>query len=297
MHFSKNWTVIGVDVFSLYLSFQPKMNQSQIIAKPFLRWAGGKNWLTKHLVNFIPQNGFNRYHEPFLGGGSIFFFLKPSNAYLSDINQDLIETYSQIKNNVEGVITELMQFENTEECYYQLRNTAFENETTKAAKFIFLNQTSFNGIYRVNLKGEYNVPYGYRTKDFIDEHNLRVASKALKRSKLIHNDFNNSLKNIKNGDLVFIDPPYTVTHNNNGFIKYNKKLFDLSSQLRLSEYIDEIKDRGAYYILTNAAHEEIEKIFYKEGDRILKLDRASLIGGKNAIRGQYSELIITNVIR
>jgi len=265
--------------------------------KPFLRWAGGKSWLTKHLSNFIPRTGYNKYHEPFLGGGSIFFHLKPGEAYLSDLNQELIETYLQIKDDVNSVIDELKKFENTEEYYYHMRLAKFTNPAAKAAQFIYLNQTSFNGIYRVNLKGEYNVPYGYRNKDFIDEDNLRLASKALENSRLLHNDFNNSLNHIENGDLVFIDPPYTVTHNNNGFIKYNKKLFDLSSQLRLSEYIDEIKDRGAYYILTNAAHEEIERIFYKEGDRAFKLNRASLIGGKNALRGQFSELIITNVIR
>jgi len=273
------------------------MNQSQINTKPFLRWAGGKSWLTKHLSNFIPANGYNRYHEPFLGGGSIFFHLKPTDAFLSDLNQDLIETYSQLKFDVNSVIDELKNFENTEEFYYYLRTVKFTNIATKAAQFIYLNQTSFNGIYRVNLKGEYNVPYGYRTKNFLDENNLRLASKALENCTLLHNDFTNSLNHIEYGDLVFIDPPYTVTHNNNGFIKYNKKLFDVASQLRLSEYIDEIKNRGAYYILTNAAHEEIERIFNKQGDRILKLNRASLIGGKNAIRGQYSELIITNVIR
>ena len=99
---------------------------------------------------------------------------------------------------------------------------------------------------------------------------------------------------IKKNDLVFLDPPYTVTHNNNGFIKYNKKLFDLASQISLSEYIDEVKKKGAYYILTNAAHEEVEKIFTKDDDKIIELDRASLIGGRNAKRGKYAELIITN---
>ncbi len=271
------------------------MSQLEINTKPFLRWAGGKSWLIKHLSSFIPQSGYNRYHEPFLGGGSIFFHLKPNRAFLSDLNQDLIETYSQIKNNVSSVIDELKKFENTEECYYQLRQAQFEDNAANAARFIFLNQTSFNGIYRVNLKGEYNVPYGYRNKDFIDEKNLLLASRSLKNCTLLYNDFTDSLANIKKNDLVFIDPPYTVTHNNNGFIKYNKNLFDLDSQFRLSKYIDEIKQRDAYYILTNAAHEEIEKIFYKDGDKVLKLNRASLIGGKNAHRGQYSELIVTNV--
>jgi DNA adenine methylase len=270
--------------------------QKNIIEKPFLRWAGGKTWLIKHLSNFLPKNGFNDYHEPFLGGGSVFFYLQPDKGFLSDLNKDLIDTYKQIKTNVEDVINELAQFENNEGYYYRVRNEDYTNKAKQAAKFIFLNQTSFNGIYRVNLKGEYNVPFGYRSVKVFDADNLRSASKILANSELCHSDFSKTLGNIKRNDLVFLDPPYTVTHNNNGFIKYNKKLFDLNSQLALSKYIDEIKDRGAYYILTNAAHEEVEKIFKKGDDRILEMSRASLIGGKNAKRGNYEELIITNVI-
>ena len=264
-------------------------------AKPFLRWAGGKSWLIKHLANFLPEEGFNAYHEPFLGGGSIYFHLLPKKAFLSDLNNELIETYKQIKTNVEAVILELKKFENNESCYYRVRNEKYIDPTKSAAKFIYLNQTSFNGIYRVNLNGEYNVPFGYRSKDFFEPDNLRLASLALKKVQLEQGDFRNSLKNIKEKDLVFLDPPYTVTHNNNGFIKYNKKLFDLDSQHSLSGYIDEVKSKGAYYVLTNAAHDEIERIFKKENDRVVEIDRASLIGGKNAKRGQYSELIITNI--
>lgn len=264
-------------------------------AKPFLRWAGGKSWLIKHIANFLPEEGYDAYHEPFLGGGSIYFHLRPKIAFLSDLNNELIETYKQIKTNVENVIFELEKFENTESCYYRVRNEKYNDAAKNAAKFIFLNQTSFNGIYRVNLNGEYNVPFGYRSKDFFDPDNLRLASSALKKIRLKQSDFTSSLKNIKENDLVFLDPPYTVTHNNNGFIKYNKKLFDLESQYALSKYIDEVKNIGAYYVLTNAAHNEIEKIFKKGNDRVIEIDRASLIGGKNAKRGKYSELIITNV--
>ena len=264
--------------------------------KPFLRWAGGKTWLIKHLSSFLPAEGFNSYHEPFLGGASIFFHLLPKKAYLSDLNQELIQTYKQVKNDVERVIWELEKFENTESCYYNVRNSKYLDPSKSAAKFIYLNQTSFNGIYRVNLKGDYNVPFGYRSKNFFDPSTLRIASSALKKVRLNYGDFNSSLKNVRENDLVFLDPPYTVTHNNNGFVKYNKKLFDLDSQHSLSKYIDEIKNRGAYYILTNAAHHEIERIFRKGNDRIVEIDRASLIGGKDAKRGQYSEFIISNIL-
>jgi DNA adenine methylase len=264
--------------------------------KPFLRWAGGKSWLIKHLSNFLPKDGFSNYHEPFLGGGSVFFHLKPNKAILSDLNKELIDTYIQVKINVESVIDELSKFDNTESLYYEIRSNDYLDKAKQAAKFIFLNQTSFNGIYRVNLKGKYNVPYGYRNVRFFDPENLRSISKSLSKAELYHSDFSKTIHNIKENDLVFLDPPYTVTHNYNGFIKYNKKLFDLESQIALSKYIDEIKNKKAYYILTNAAHQEIEKIFRKDNDKIIEMSRASLIGGKNAKRGKYGEFVITNIL-
>ena len=223
------------------------LQDKNIKCKPFLRWAGGKKWLVKEINNFLPKEKFNNYHEPFIGGGAIFFNLLPDNiSYLNDLNIELIETYQLIKNNVEEVISELKKFKNNEDCYYLVRSKKYRNEAKRAARFIFLNQTSFNGIYRVNLK-----------------------------------------------DLVFLDPPYTITHNNNGFFKYNKKLFSEDDQYRLSNMIDIIKEKKAYYILTNAAHHKVKEIFEK-GDPMVELKRASLIGGINAKRGKYAELIITN---
>ena len=265
-------------------------------AKPFLRWAGGKKWLLKDLDKFLPKSGFNNYHEPFLGGGAVFFYLKPENqSYLSDLNNELIDTYQYVRDDVEDVINELKKFKNTEACYYNVRSKKYRKESKKAARFIFLNQTSFNGIYRVNLKGEYNVPFGYRKKDFFEPENLRLVSDTLKNTSLISGDFTNSLDKIDKGDLVFLDPPYTITHNNNGFFKYNQKLFSERNQYELSEMIDAIKKKGAYYILTNAAHFKVKEIFDK-GDKIVKLKRASLIGGINAKRGKYSEYVFTNII-
>lgn len=267
---------------------------SKVDCKPFLRWAGGKRWLIKHLDSYLPEGGFNNYHEPFLGGGSIFFHLQPKVAYLSDINAELVETYNCIKNDVESVIAELNQFTNSKEFYYEIRTKKFRSAAKRAARFIYLNQTSFNGIFRVNLKGEYNVPYGFRTKQFCEAENLRAISLSLKNTFIKSQNFSESIKDIKQGDLVFLDPPYTVTHNQNGFIKYNAKLFDLEKQNELSTFIDEIKKRNAYYILTNAAHAVIEGIFKKEGDLMDGLSRVSLIGGINAKRGEYKEFIFTN---
>ena len=265
--------------------------------KPFLRWAGGKRWLLKSLSQFLPREGFNNYHEPFLGGGAVFFYLKPQKtSFISDVNSDLIKTYIAIQQDVEDVIKELKLLKNSEEDYYNIRKEKIKSSNKKAAQFIYLNQMSFNGIYRVNLNGEYNVPYGHREKYQFDYDNIRKVSRVLKKTIIKACDFKESIKNVKKGDLVFIDPPYTVTHNDNGFFHYNKKLFSKEDQCELAEMVSSIKKKGAFYILTNAAHNEIKKIF-SNGDHIIEMERASLIGGKNAKRGKYKELIITNTIR
>lgn len=261
--------------------------------KPFLRWAGGKNWFIKHLINYLPSDGFNNYHEPFVGAGSVFFHLKPKHAFLSDLNSELIDTYKQVKDNVEELILSLSQFENTADCYYQVRSTEYSDKTQQAARFIFLNQTSFNGIYRVNLKGVYNVPYGHRNVNFFDPNGLRSASKALHNSTLSTSDFMKTIDNIQENDLVFVDPPYTVAHENNGFVKYNQKIFAWGDQERLNSYLQSILERGANFIMTNAAHESIEQL-YKGIGNITKLQRASLIGGKGATRTSYNEFVYSS---
>jgi DNA adenine methylase len=265
------------------------------ITKPFLRWAGGKSWLLKHLNFLLPRGGFNSYHEPFLGGASVFLALNPKKAYLSDLNKELIETYLTLKNKPEDIIEHLKSYKNSEDYYYYVRSNIPIDPVEKAARFIYLNQTSFNGIFRVNLKGEYNVPYGFRTKEFLDPEKLRLVSGRLNNAELMVADFSITLDNIQENDLVFLDPPYTVSHNYNGFIKYNQKIFSLEDQIRLSGLIDEIKKKGAYYILTNAAHPKIEEIFTK-GDSVFKKSRASLIGGLNAQRGLTEEFVFTNTI-
>ena len=264
--------------------------------KPFLRWAGGKRWLLKDINKYLPKNGFNNYHEPFVGSGAFFFNLEIDNqSYISDLNEELIETYKCVKDDVEGVIDHLRKFKNTSEDYYKIRKSKFRSDLKRAARFIYLNQTSFNGIYRVNLKGEYNVPYGHRHALQFDFDNLRKASAHLINTNISDGDFGDLLGDLQPNDLIFIDPPYTVTHNNNGFIKYNQKLFSMEDQLRLADTINQIREIGAFYILTNAAHDEIKRIF-NNGDNITEVNRNSVVGGKNAKRGKYGELIITNTI-
>lgn len=268
--------------------------------KPFLRWAGGKRWLTKSISNFLPKD-FNNYHEPFLGGASIFLYLKSNNlingdSYLSDSNEELINAYEQIKLNPEEIIKELKKLKNTKEDYYKIRSSKPRTNVNKAVRFIFLNKTSFNGIYRVNLKGEYNVPYGFKeTKDLFEFNNLLNISKILKQCvNLESKDFYSVIDNVNEKDLVFLDPPYTVAHENNGFIKYNQKIFLWEDQERLFQLLQGINEKGAYYILTNAAHKNIDNLFSKIG-YMHQVQRSSNIGGKGAKRARVNEYIFTNI--
>lgn len=301
MQFTENILFVGILYLCDYLINMTNSSTitttKKISCEPFLRWAGGKRWLLKDLAKFLPKDGYNDYHELFLGGGAVYFHLQPTKkSFLNDFNPELIHTYECVKDDVEKVLEQLKKLRNTKKDYYNVRAKKFRNDYKKAAKFIYLNQTSFNGIYRVNLKGEYNVPYGFRTKDFIEEENLKQISKALKPCTFSSVDFASCLDNVKKNDLVFLDPPYTVAHNNNGFIKYNQKLFSLEDQYRLQKLLVNINDVGAHYILTNAAHFKIREIFSKSKS-IHELSRASLIGGKNAKRGKFDELLITNITK
>ncbi|OCT16859.1 DNA adenine methylase [Paenibacillus pectinilyticus] len=266
------------------------------IIEPFIRWAGGKTWLVKSLDQIIGNLQYRRYYEPFIGGGAIFFAMDHRhNCYLSDLNKELIDTYIAVRDMPEAVISRFIGYNNTSDDYYRIRSLNPDDQVEKAARFIYLNQTSYNGLYRVNRQGQYNVPYGRREKWTYDINKIITASQKLQKVKLQCFDFEGYKYRIKENDLVFLDPPYTVSHNNNGFIKYNQNLFSINDQYRLSRYIDFIKRKGAYYILTNAAHPVIREIFQRDGDRILELDRQSLIGGKEAARTKVSEYVFTNI--
>ena len=267
--------------------------------KPFLRWAGGKNWLIKDIESFLPKN-FNNYYEPFLGGGSIFIYLKSkglirNQAILSDVNLELINSYNAVKNNIDKLIDLLSVHVNEKGYYYQLREQMFNDEMQRASRFIFLNRTSFNGIYRENLNGKYNVPFGFKEyKELFDFENLRNLSGIFSDCEFYSCDFENLKAKLKKNDLIFIDPPYTVAHGLNGFIKYNQKIFSWSDQLRLKEFLRYVNKTGAYFIMTNAHHESITKLFNDSG-RIYVQSRPSLVGGKGAKRTKYKEVIISNI--
>lgn len=270
--------------------------ESMELLSPFLRWAGGKRWLVPQVTELLRDTNFSDYHEPFLGGGSVFFALPlQGNSYLSDLNFELIEVYQQVRDNPILVTQQLQAYENTAECYYAARNAAPANAVERAARFIYLNHTSYNGIYRVNLRGKYNVPYGNRKWTRIpDETALTQASVRLNSAHLCAGDFEVAFDNVRKNDLVFLDPPYTVAHNNNGFIKYNQHLFSFQDQQRLAAAIKSISNIGAYFILTNAAHESIDSLFSPLGRR-LTITRRNSIGGKKAVRGNAEEYLFTNI--
>ena len=269
---------------------------NNITVKPFLRWAGGKNWLVNQLAELVNVDTFDSYYEPFLGGGSVFFELHPKgNAFLSDTNEDLISTYQAVKSSPNEVWAILSTYQNTESEYYSIRALEPLDPIERAARFIYLNHTSFNGLYRVNRTGKYNVPYGRRKNIPYNKLGIIACSERLQNAVLTVGDFADVLQNVKKGDFVYLDPPYVVAKDVNGFIQYNKHLFSLEDQKRLSTSIDRIREAGAFYVLSNAKHETIKEIFQKAGDSIIVLNRTSLIGGKKAYRGKTEEYLFTNI--
>lgn len=265
--------------------------------KPFLRWAGGKNWFRKHIEDYIP-NHFDNYYEPFLGGGSIFFYLKSNGfiknkSYLSDSNKDLINTYKVIKNNLPELQKLLIKHFDNEDEYYKMRELVFENPIQRASQFLYLNKTSFNGIYRVNKSGKYNVPYGKRKiENLYDFNHLKKISEILDKTYFSTQDFKEKCKQAKENDFIFIDPPYTVAHENNGFIQYNQSIFSWKNQIQLAKITSDLEVNGVKFIVTNAYHECIKDL-YNTGSQT-PIFRSSTIGGKGATRAKYKEIIITN---
>lgn len=267
-------------------------NQNKKKPLPFLRWAGGKRWLINNIKEIIPTD-FNNYYEPFLGAGSLFFNLTPNKACLSDINEELILTYLGIKKNYGAVIKYLNQYKNNKTNYYRVRNCSPKSDYEKAARLIYLNKTCWNGLYRVNNNGKFNVPYGFKKNISIyDVNNLKIVSDSLKNAELKYCDFEVSLKDCKKKDLIYIDPPYTVSHQNNGFIKYNAKIFSWKDQERLAKVVNQLNEKGCYIILSNSYHGSLIKLY--KNFNLQKYSRKSLISANADSRKKIYELLVTN---
>ncbi|MCO7506035.1 MULTISPECIES: Dam family site-specific DNA-(adenine-N6)-methyltransferase [unclassified Pseudomonas] len=259
---------------------------------PFLKWAGGKRWLVEKHSIFL-EASHDRFIEPFLGSGAVYFSLKPTKAILCDKNERLIEAYSAIKENWPGVLRHLKihHSKHSKEYYYSVRSKKVRTPETRAAQFIYLNRTCWNGLYRVNLEGRFNVPIGTKQNVILDTDDFESVSKLLGGAELVSGDFEYAISQARSGDFVFVDPPYTVKHNYNGFVKYNESIFSWEDQLRLRDSVKAATSRGAKVLVTNACHESIRDIYEGVGELVV-VDRASVIAGKSVARGRYEEMVI-----
>lgn len=231
------------------------------IIKPFLRWAGGKQWLTARLTKLIPNHDFT-YYEPFLGGGSFFFIAQPKKSVIGDINKGIVETYKVVRDSPQELIDVLTNWKNNKKTYYELRDMKYQDLVWRAAQFIYLNKTCWNGLYRVNRKGKFNVPYGYHKRKVFNESHLLTASKALKKAKIIHGDFQKIVETATAGDFVYLDPPYTVLHAKNGFRQYNENLFSWEDQIRLANTARQLANRGCLVVISNADNNDVLNLYY-----------------------------------
>jgi DNA adenine methylase len=262
--------------------------------RAFLRWAGSKRALLPALLSVAPTH-FKVYHEPFLGSGALFFHLKPERAYLCDKCIDLIDTYCAIRDDVNSIIRYLAPLKPRKRLFYHIRNNRSKGRFKKASEFIYLNKSCWNGLYRVNSKGQFNVPFGAPRTDYIADHeNLRSCSILLQSSNIHLKccDFEEALKNVKKGDFVYLDPPYVTNHNNNEFIDYNEVLFKWEDQKRLANIALKMARKGVQVIVSNADHNEIISMY--EGFNTMKISRTSTIASDPSKRRKVAEILLYN---
>jgi len=259
--------------------------------QPFIKWAGGKRWLAHELQKWVPDS-FNTYFEPFLGGAAAFFHLQPDTAILSDSNEELIATYRAVRDAPSEIVARLSehQRQHNNEYYYFIRGSTPTHRYDLAARFLYLNRTCWNGLYRVNLKGEFNVPRGTKNQIIAADEDFLDISKCLQNCEILSSDFENIIDRSDEGDLVYVDPPYTVKHNMNGFIKYNQSIFLWSDQVRLRDACLRAQKRGVTVIISNADHESIRELYACAG-KLSSVERASVIAGKASARQSTTELL------
>ncbi len=297
-------------------------SDNSIALKPFVKWVGGKSQLIDELEKMLPTDGekvLTKYCEPMVGGGAFLFnILSKHNfeeLYISDINSELINAYNVIKNNVDELIVELKEMqltflpmdENSRKFYYysirdKFNATSLTDKTAvnKAAHFIFLNKTCFNGLYRVNKKRQFNVPMGaYKNPTICDEENLLNISKVLQNVTIVCGDYSFSQNFIDNNTFVYLDPPYRPISETSAFTSYNSDAFDDNEQIRLAKFIDEINAKGAKIVLSNSDPKNVntDDTFFDDLYKAYKIKRVSasrMINSKADNRGKISELLICN---
>lgn len=260
--------------------------------RPFIKWAGGKSGLLTELVKYIPD--YKKYWEPFLGGGAFFFALQPVEAHLSDSNGELINTYKVVRDDLETLLKLLQGYPNDKEFYLTIRgkNPLSLDPTERAARFIYLNKTCFNGLYRVNKKNEFNVPFGaYKNPKICDKGVLKIASMALQTVELEATYFENALKDVKAGDFVYLDPPYLQVKEDS-FVSYSKKGFNLEDHERLACTFETLDKLGASVLMSNS--DTVWAWERYQAYKIVKVKNRRSINSDGTGRGKVCELIIRN---
>jgi DNA adenine methylase len=269
---------------------------------PFVKWAGGKRQLIPQIRERMPEK-YNDYYEPFVGGGAVLFELQPANALINDINKALINTYNIICNEADAFLEAVNRldeemWEDGKKYYYSVREhyndklMKSEYDVELAALFVFINKHCFNGLYRVNGKGLFNVPYNNSRRASADENVIREVSKYLKGVKIINGDFEEACKDAKKGDFVFIDSPYAPL-NPTSFESYTKEGFDIESHKRVAKLYDELTGRGCYCMLTNHNTELINELYGNKGYKIDVVSVKRMINSDASNRGG-KEVIICN---
>jgi DNA adenine methylase len=277
----------------------PRNNEIESFAStPILKWAGGKRQIIGELLKRMPVK-YNRYFEPFIGGGALFFAIQSEEAFISDINSELINVYKVVRNDVNELINDLRKHENDKDYFFEIRSIdrteTYKNwsNVQKASRLIFLNRTCFNGLYRVNSKGEFNVPFGrYANPRILDEANLINCSKVLKSAQIETADFSAILKHVKKNDFVYLDPPYDPLNQTSAFTAYTKEGFDVSMQERLRDLCVDLDKKGVFFMLSNSNTKLINDLYKSFNKNIVHATRA--INSDATKRGKIEEVIIRN---
>lgn len=262
--------------------------------RPFLKWVGGKGQLIEQYQPFIPKQ-FRTYHEPFLGGGAVFFHLLPKQAFLTDINPELVNVYLCVRDHVQDLIAllDIHRQNHSKDYYYQVRATRSGNHLERAARLLYLNKTCFNGLYRENLKGEFNVPMGrYKNPRVLNEEMLWAASEALQNAQIGSRPFPGVLEMAQPEDFVYFDPPYYPISPTSNFTTYSRSGFGVEEQLQLQSIFAMLADRGVKVMLSNSDCPFIRGLY--QDFKIHTITATRSINSDPGKRGRITEVLVTS---
>jgi DNA adenine methylase len=264
--------------------------------RPVLKWAGGKTQLVPAISRRLPDR-IATYYEPFIGGGAVFFALarekRFERAVIADKNADLLAVYRALQGDADALIAKLQSFSHDEKEYYRVRSSRPRGLVARAARVIYLNKTGYNGLYRVNRSGEFNVPFGrYKNPKICDEENLRAAALALSGVTILESDFEKACAGAKQGDAVYLDPPYVPLSKTASFTAYDRHPFGRAEQERLCRVFAELHERKVLALLSNSCTKETEKLY--EGWRVSYVKMARAINSRGSARGPVHELLVEN---